>query len=181
MKAVRDVIKPREIYIVNVADSVRTVATYLCERRIGAVAVLAEDKIAGVVSERDILRRVVHAGLSPDETPVSEIMSTKLISIQMNDDLLLAKAVMFMNGVRHLLVIGENDTFQGLLSVRDLMEADLAGSKEIVDKLNDKYYEQSYRTGWRMSSNRVIIEPYVPPKEKVQIDVATLSSERKAE
>jgi len=171
MGTVSDVIKPREIYSVGTSDTVQQAVQYMCKHHTGAVAVRAEDKVTGIFSERDVLRRVLAQGLNPNEVRVGEVMSPKIISIRLEDDLRLAKALMFMNGVRHLLVAGKDDEYHGLLSMRDLVEADLADSKEIVQKLNDAYYEQAYRPGWRISSNRVIVETYAASEKEVPVEM----------
>ncbi|MBI2424443.1 MAG: CBS domain-containing protein [Candidatus Hydrogenedentes bacterium] len=161
MQLVGDIIKPRDIYGVNADDTVRQAVHYLCERKTGAVAVRSGDEVVGIFSERDLMHRVVNAGLNPDTTKVSEVMTPDVLSIHADEDIRMAKAIMFKNKVRHLLVVGRGDQLKGLISMRDIMDADMADSAELIQKLNDEYYEKAYRSKWRVSSNRVIVEPYI--------------------
>lgn len=164
MQTLRDIIKPRDIYWVEATDTVTQAVHYLCERKTGAVAVKRGDSVAGIFSERDLMHRVVNAGLDPRITPLDAVMSTRLHTICLDEPLHQAKALMFKFGIRHLLVTGKGDQFKGLVSMRDLMEADLAETTELVQRLNDEYYEKAYQAKWRISSNRVIVEPYEPTR-----------------
>lgn len=162
MQTIGDVIKPRDIYWVSADDSIRQTVRYICERKTGAVAIKEGEDVVGVFSERDLMHRVVNAGIDMDSTTVKEVMSSDPYSVSMEDEIRFAKAVMFKFNVRHLVVVGKGDVFKGLVSMRDLIEVDMAESSEMIEKLNDGYYESAYRSRWRMSSNRVIEERYQP-------------------
>lgn len=162
MQKVSDVIKPRDIYWVSTEDSVRQAVHYLCERKTGAVAVKDGENVVGVFSERDLMHRVVNACLDLDTVRVGQVMTADPISVGLEDEIHHAKAVMFKCGVRHLVVVGQGGVYKGLISMRDLIEADMAESSELIERLNDTYYEKAYRSVWRVSSNRVIVEQYSP-------------------
>jgi CBS domain-containing protein len=162
MQMISDVIKTRDIYWVSADDSVRQAVHYLCERKTGAVAVKDGDQVVGIFSERDLMHRVVNPCLDPDAVKVRQVMTADPISVRIEDEMRHAKAVMFKCGVRHLVVVGNGGVFKGLISMRDLIEADMAESCELIERLNDVYYEKAYRARWRVSSNRVIVEQYTP-------------------
>lgn len=162
MQALREIVKPRDIYWIDAGDTVKQAVHYLCERKTGAVAVKCNGELCGIFSERDLMHRVVNAGLDPGATLVRDVMSSRLLTISLDESVHQAKALMFRYGIRHLLVTGKGNQFKGLVSMRDLMEADLAETTELVQRLNDEYYEKAYLTKWRISSNRVIVEPYAP-------------------
>ena len=162
MQMISDVIKPRDIYWVSADDSVRQAVHYLCERKTGAVAVKEGDQVVGIFSERDLMHRVVCACLDLDAVQVRQVMTSDPISVRIDDEMRHAKAVMFKCGVRHLVVVGNGGVYKGLISMRDLIEADMAESSELIERLNDVYYEKAYRARWRVSSNRVIVEQYTP-------------------
>ena len=162
MRTISDVIKPRDIYWVEAADTVHQVVRYMCERKTGAVAVKKGDEVVGMFSERDLMKRVVCQGLSPEDTLVRDVMSKNLIFIHLQDEIHLGKALMYKHSVRHLIVRGKDGSFKGLISMRDLMEADVEEFTELVHRMNDNYYEQAYNARWRFSSNRIIVEPFVP-------------------
>jgi CBS domain-containing protein len=160
MQLIRDVIQPRDVYWIEVDDTVRKAVHYLCERKTGAVAVKEGDELAGIFSERDLRHRVVNAGLDPETTKVSDVMSSQLIFIRLDDEIHMAKATMYKNRVRHLVVIGKDESYKGLVSMRDLVEADMADSNELIHRLNDKYYEEAYKKRVRFAANRVIVEEF---------------------
>ncbi len=160
MHRLKEELRSRKPFWVRPGDSVRDVVRYMCSCRVGAVLVNDGDEAVGIFSERDLMRRVVGEGLDPDETAVREVMSYNVIKMHINEDIRMAKALMRMNQVRHLLVLGDDGHILGLVSMRDLVERDLDNTSDIMHKLNDAYYDSSYKAKWRKSSNRVIIEPY---------------------
>ncbi len=162
MERLKDFLEGREMFWVTPKNTVREAVDCLCKNRVGAVVVKVEDEVVGVFSERDLMHRVIHKRLNPDEVLVEDVMSRNPITVHINDDINLAKALMHMNKVRHLLVVGKEGEIMGLLSMRDVMEHDLAASADLIHQLNDKYYERSYAAKWRVSSNRVIVETYHP-------------------
>ena len=165
MQTVKEVIKPRDVYWINAGDTVRQAVRYICERKTGAVVVKEGDQVVGVFSERDLMHRVVDQGLNPDDVVVRDVMSPNLIYIHIDDEIHMAKGKMYKNGVRHLLAVGSENQLRGLISMRDLVDADVESSSELVHKLNDNYYEEAYKAKWMISSNRVIIEPYDPASQ----------------
>jgi CBS domain-containing protein len=100
----------------TVAEAVATMA----ERRIGAVLLMTEDDlVAGIFSERDLLTRVVHAGLDPKATPVSMVMTRDVHFVSPGTTIEAALALMWVQRFRHLLVI-DGPSVHGLVSMRDL-------------------------------------------------------------
>lgn len=162
MQLVSDVIKSRGTYWVRAGASVREVVHYLCEKKTGAVVVMEGGQVAGLFSERDLMHRVVDAYLDLDAVQVGQVMTHDPVSVRMDDTLHHAKGVMLQCGVRHLVVEDSRGVYQGLISMRDLIEADVAESSELIERLNDVYYEKAYRARWRVSSNRIIVEEYPP-------------------
>jgi CBS domain-containing protein len=132
---VRSVVADRETYHVSADSSVRDVAQYMSERRIGAVAVLDGTRVAGIVSERDIMSRVVAKGLSPERTRVSEVMTKELLVVGPNESPDDALRKMRQAGCRHLPVV-DGDRLIGMISQRDLTQVDLSAKDEEIRWLN---------------------------------------------
>ena len=162
MRTVRDLLESRDFNVVQGSDSVRDAVNALCARKTGAVLVKEGDAVAGIFTERDLMHRVINEGLDPDGVSVASVMSTKLIHVHMDDELRMAKALMVMSRVRHVLVEGNDRELLGLLSMRDIIEMEVKDSSEFIHDLNDKYYEESYKAKWWISSNRVLVERYQP-------------------
>jgi CBS domain-containing protein len=100
----------------TVAEAVATMA----ERKVGAVLLMTEDDlVAGIFSERDLLTRVVHAGLDPRATPISMVMTRDVRFVSPGTTIEAALALMWVQRFRHLLVI-DGARVQGLVSMRDL-------------------------------------------------------------
>jgi CBS domain-containing protein len=135
MKTVGTLVAGREVYHLRVEHTVREAARYMSDRRVGAVAVLQGDRLAGVLSERDIMSRVVARGLDPDAVRVGEVMTPELVvasASESNED---GVRKMKQAGCRHLPVI-QGDRFLGMVSLRDLLQVDLSEKDEEIRLLN---------------------------------------------
>ena len=142
---IRDIIGKREKFTVDSAQPIRRVIDYMHDKDVGAVAVCDGDKVVGVFSERDLLRRVVHEGIDLDNVSVCDVMTSPVYWISMDERYEVAKAIMVDKGLHHLVVLDEQKSFRGFVSSRELLEADLSDSRDLVGKLNDDYYEPRYK------------------------------------
>ena len=124
MKKLRDIMRYGFLFMVQrnalVADAVRMMATH----NVGIVAVLDGDKLVGVFSERDVVRRVVDRGLDPARTPVGDVMTTEIVVADVDDDYQSAMRKMDQANIRHLPVVSEGRLLS-MISIRDLMRVDL--------------------------------------------------------
>jgi CBS domain-containing protein len=110
-------------------DAVRT----MHNEHIGAVAVVDDDRLTGIFSERDLMNRVVLEGLDPHSTRVGEVMTSPVITIQRcltADD---ALKLMDERHIRHLPVINTDGKLAGMLSVRSLLHEKV---QELTDQLD---------------------------------------------
>lgn len=114
-------------------DAVR----YMAEVRRGAVPVISDGRLVGMFSERDLMLRVVLAGKNPASTRVEEVMSSELVVAQATDLCRDCLAKMKQMHFRHMPVV-EQGRLVGILSLRDLMEAEARGQARDIDMLN--YY-----------------------------------------
>ncbi|HYU93510.1 MAG TPA: CBS domain-containing protein [Actinomycetota bacterium] len=135
MKTVGTLVAGREVYHVRVEHTVREAARYMSDRRVGAVAVLQGDRLSGVLSERDIMSRVVARGLDPDAVKVGEVMTRDLVVASASDSNEDGVRKMKQAGCRHLPVI-QGDRFLGMVSLRDLLQVDLSEKDEEIRLLN---------------------------------------------
>ncbi|HNT89792.1 MAG TPA: CBS domain-containing protein, partial [Candidatus Hydrogenedentes bacterium] len=151
MSVIQSVVRKWDPFWVEADATVREAVRELCERKIGAAAVKSGDELVGVFSERDVLARVVYKGLDPDKVRVRDVMSTAVNIVHLDDESRMAKAIMVTHHVRHLIVVDSNNQYCGILSMRDLMEADISDCQDLIHELNDRYYEQNYAAKWRIS------------------------------
>jgi CBS domain-containing protein len=107
----------------------------MTERRVGAVAVLQGDRLAGVFSERNIMGQVVARGLDPDGTTVAAIMTRDLVLALGDESHEQGLRKMRQAGYRHPPVV-EGDRLIGIVSQRDLQPIDLTEKDEEIRWLN---------------------------------------------
>ena len=120
MPHVQHLVKDREQYFASVSDNVMDVVRYMVERHIGAVAVTDSGKLAGIFSERDLMKRVVAEGKDPRALRVGEVMTPEPLTVRPDDSLDYAMDLMKQHGFRHLPVC-DGDDLKGLISMRDLL------------------------------------------------------------
>jgi len=129
MSLVRDIVHQRELFCVEESQTVTEVARTMAELHVGAIVVLNGDELRGVFSERDLMKRVVLERRDPDRTPVSEVMSTDIVTIDEKATLEDAMEAMTSNNCRHLPVTRDGHAIS-FLSMRDLMHYELARQTE---------------------------------------------------
>jgi CBS domain-containing protein len=135
MKTIGAVVQGREVFHVGVDQSVREVARYMTERRVGAVPVLDGSRLAGILSERDIMGRVVARMLDPDATRARDVMTRDLVVASSDESYEDGLRKMKQAGCRHLPVV-ESDRLVGMVSLRDLLQVDLTEKDEEIRWLN---------------------------------------------
>ena len=139
MRVIREIVRKWEPFWVEADATVRQAVRELCQRKIGAAPVKSGDELIGVFSERDVLRRIVDQGADADQVLVRDVMSTSVNYVHLDDDSRMAKAIMVTLHVRHLVVVDSSNQYCGILSMRDLMEADVSQFQDFISELNDKY------------------------------------------
>jgi CBS domain-containing protein len=121
---IEEVVKDRgsdELYSVPASATVGDAVELMAEREIGAVLVMNEEQlVAGLFSERDLLVRVVRAGLDVKSTPISLVMTRDVRFVSPGTTVEAAMALMHLRRYRHLLVI-DGPVVHGLVSMRDLV------------------------------------------------------------
>jgi CBS domain-containing protein len=113
-----------------VLDAIRLMA----ERHVGALLVMEGDRLAGIVSERDYARKVILLGRSSADTPVREIMTAAVITVQPETPVEACMQIMTERRVRHLPVI-EGGRVVGMVSIGDLVKAVIAEQQQHIEQL----------------------------------------------
>lgn len=120
MKLLRDV-AIRHLVTVGPTTSLRRAAKVMTDRGVGCAVVVENERVAGIVTERDVLRAIAEDG-NMDEITVGDVMTRDVVSGAPGWELLKAVHTMTEGGFRHLLVM-EMDDPVGIVSLRDLMTA----------------------------------------------------------
>ncbi len=124
MRKLHEVIKDRQTYWVDASQSVLEVARFMVERNIGAVAVLQNKELAGIFSERDIMKRVVAERRDPAATKVADVMTRDPFTVSPGDTMEDCRKLMGQHGFRHI-PICDGKILKGLISLRDVLLQDL--------------------------------------------------------
>jgi CBS domain-containing protein len=126
----------REVYFITEETSVMQAALYLREKQVRSVGVVdGAGKLTGVISQSDISDKVAAENKNPESMKASEIMSRNLLTVTPEMSFEDSLRAMEQNGVYHLLVLDEENRFQGMLSVSDLLKVMAADNKERADML----------------------------------------------
>jgi CBS domain-containing protein len=120
---VRDMLRGKsDIYCVGPRETVYDALRLMADRNIGAVLVRSDEQIDGIFSERDYARKVILLGKSSKETLVSEIMTTRVVSVQPDWTAEQCMALMTEKRIRHLPVMDDGRLI-GVISIGDVVRA----------------------------------------------------------
>lgn len=126
--------KSGEISTTSLEDSVYEAIRQMGERNIGALVVMENGEIVGVLSERDYSRKVVLQGRTSRDTKVGEIISRPAISVRSKDGIEKCMQLMTSNRIRHLPVVDEG-RLVGLISMGDLVTWVMQSQRHTIEQL----------------------------------------------
>lgn len=137
MQTVRQILenKNNEVHSVTPGDTVLTAIKRMAELGVGALVVLENDRLVGILSERDYARKVVLAGKSSKETPVRDIMSSPVLTTTLDGRANACMRLMTDRRIRHLPIV-ESDRVVGMLSIGDLLKVVISEQQKVIDQLN---------------------------------------------
>lgn len=136
MRRVRDIlaVKGRDVWSIVPNASVYDAMKLMADKGIGALLVMEEEKLVGIISERDYARKVILQGRSSRTTSVHEIMTTRVAYAEPEQNIEECMALMTEIRVRHLPVI-EAGEVRGVISIGDLVKSIIAEQKFIIEQL----------------------------------------------
>ena len=136
MKTVRDILeaKGRAVWSIDPASSVFDAMRLMAEKEIGALVVLDENRVAGIISERDYARKVILHGRASPTTLVKEIMTSHVAYTHLDQPIEECMAIITDKRIRHLPVM-ENEKLIGIISIGDLVKAIIADQKFMIEQL----------------------------------------------
>ncbi len=124
MKSIGEFVQGRTLYSVPVHSTVAQAIAYMAERKVGAVSVLDGEKLVGIFSERDLLKRVVVPERDPEQTPLAEVFTRDVLVADAGEAPSACLERMRQARIRHLPVFSAGRLL-GLVTMRDLLLHDL--------------------------------------------------------
>ncbi len=145
-RIVPDLVSNQTLASLPPSATVRDAARVMTERHIGAVLVAVDGRLQGIFTERDVLARVVAAGLDPDDTALGGVMTPNPDTVAPTDTALDALRRMSERGYRHLPVL-DGDQMVGIVSIRDLYAAANSDLVEDLEQREAFIFDTGYGTG----------------------------------
>jgi CBS domain-containing protein len=142
MSAVRDILARKGSTLISVrpADTVLRAATRMNEEGIGGVLVMDGDDLAGIFTERDVLRRVVAAGLDPARTTVGQVLTSSVVTCEPQTSIDECAALMTARHIRHLPVL-EAGRLVGLVTIGDILAFRVSEQQSTIEQMNNYLFD----------------------------------------
>ena len=119
------------VVTVEPGQPVAEAAERMAQHNVGALVVVQDGALVGIVSERDITEKVVARRLDPGTVPVEQIMTRRLVSCGLDTSIGQAQQIMAVNGIRHLPVV-EQGAPVAMISSRDIMAHELSAVRSLA-------------------------------------------------
>jgi CBS domain-containing protein len=142
MPTVADVIatKGQQVHSVSPQTTVLDTIRKMNQHKIGAVLVMQDTHVAGIFTERDVLRRVVGEEKNPAQLTVAEVMTENVICVEPETDLDDVASIMKQKKIRHIPVCGEDGKLHGMVSIGDLNAYHASNQEAQIHFLNEYIY-----------------------------------------
>jgi CBS domain-containing protein len=128
--------KGHGVWSVSPDESVLQAIGLMADKNIGALVVIAGERLVGIMSERDYARKVVLQGKSSENTPVRDIMSSPVVSVGPTDTVDECMRIITARRIRHLPVV-QGETVVGIISIGDLVRKVISTQEEIIQYLQE--------------------------------------------
>jgi CBS domain-containing protein len=129
--------KGHDLHVVAPSDTALHAVQVMCEARVGAVLVMDGPLLAGIFSERDLMRRVVLAGRDPMSCRVHEVMTSQATCAALDATVHDAMVLVTEQRIRHVPVVGEGGRVVGVVSIGDLVSSVAAERENELERLHD--------------------------------------------
>lgn len=127
--------KGKEVFSILSTNTVYEALTVMSEKNIGAILIIEDTVLKGILSERDYARKIVLKAKSSKKAFVHEIMETDVVTVSPSDNLEYCMELMSTKRVRHLPVL-ENEIVIGIISISDVVKAIIDMQKDTIQHLN---------------------------------------------
>jgi len=128
--------KGNAVWSITPDSTVYEALKLLAEKEVGALLVLENERLAGIISERDYARKVILKGKNSMDTPVREIMTSKVVTVRPDQTIDDCMSLMTENRIRHLPVV-EGDRLVGVISIGDVVKAIISQQEFVIEQLEN--------------------------------------------
>ncbi len=128
--------KGNQVWSIDPNTRVFEALELMAKKDVGALLVREQDKVVGIISERDYARKVILKGKSAKDVPVSEIMTTKVLCVSPNHTFEECMALMTDKHIRHLPVLQEDELI-GIISIGDVVNAIISEKQFVISQLEN--------------------------------------------
>jgi CBS domain-containing protein len=149
MKSIRALLGGQDTVTVDRHTPVAEAARLMAARQIGALPISEGGEVIGIFTERDALNRIVAAGIDPARTPIGDVMSSTLVTADIDESYEACLDRMRRAHIRHLIVL-DHGRMAGIVSMRDLMAVDLDEKDEALALLNAYVHDMPPTLGKRL-------------------------------
>ena len=125
-----------EIWSILPDATVYEAVQMLADKRVGALLVMQDTELLGIISERDYAREVILKGRASKEARVKDIMSSNVISVPSTEGVQASLGVMTNNRIRHLPVV-DGGVVQGVISMGDLVKDIISDQQSTIEQLEN--------------------------------------------
>jgi CBS domain-containing protein len=131
--------KGSQVWSIGTTATALQASLLMTEHKIGALVVIEQGRVAGMFTERDVLRLVAEQR-DPAQTPVGEMMTTEVVCCSPATSVDEAKSAMKNRRVRHLPVVGEDERLLGVISIGDLNAYETADHQQTIFMMSEYLY-----------------------------------------
>lgn len=136
-RMIRNLLDGRSLITASKDMTVRVACRLMTENKIGALLVVENARIAGIFTERDVLNKVLSAGLDPDSTRLEQVMASEPQTIGIDKPLAYALYMMAEGGFRHVPVVDKGGVPVGMVSARDALGQDMVDLEREMKHLQE--------------------------------------------
>jgi len=139
MYSARDILREKgsRVYSTSPDATVYEALRQMDERKVGALLVFENEKLVGIISERDYARKMILKGRHSRDTPVREVMTASIVTVSPDRDLEECMELITTRRIRHLPVV-EGDEVKGVISIGDIVKGIIEHKEFVIAEL-EKY------------------------------------------
>ena len=131
----------REVVVVNQGTPIKEAVKFMEEKNIGSVIVVGGGRPVGIVTDRDILLRVMNRGLDPEKTSVDEVMTRDIVALREDMGLFEALEQVKGKGIRRFPIVDAKGQLKGIMTLDDilyLLGKEMSDVSSIIEKENPR-------------------------------------------